>query len=151
MDSIQSKTNDAQIREFTSKIGNSIIITNEKDNEIVEQLLQYIESLLNEKNNLLDICSNLNNETIELQHKVSTELLENKKLLNEKEIVSKAVEEQKQDLLKVIRRSVGKKLSRATCPLDEIFDEDEMIIIKNTIEHETLNYYAKEIESNAKV
>ena len=151
MDLRQSKLNDTQIRDFMSKIGNSIIISNEKDKAIVEQLLQYIQLLLNEKNNLFEVCSTLNNETLELQHKVSTEMFEHKKLLNQKDIANQQMKQKNQDLLNVIRETLTKQISASTYPLDEIFDENEMAIFKSTIEQETLNYYSKQVESKEKV
>ena len=158
LDTVVLQSNDTEISDFTSKIGKEIIIKDEKDNEVVSHLLEYIEFLRNDKINIFNICKNLNEELTKIRDEMTLLNEQNRKLEHEHEVHKKAMQEQRDDFVAVLRKSskngsagIDIDSNSTITTLQNILSDDEIDIVKNDIQDDRLASYSKAVSSSQQV
>lgn len=152
------ESDDNTIHSFIAKIGQEIKIENERDQEVVNHLIEYIDSLETDKSNLIKYVSHGEEEHTKMQHQIQHLKEEITKLTDENKLHAQVLHQQKEDFVETLKAAnemdgLGSPTVETLESLESLnlLNNNQVKNVKATIEEQRLENYKNAIDSHAHV
>ena len=164
-DRIKFASDDNEIAKFLSSTVSKELSNktrNERDTVIINQLIQYVNSLTTDKSNLVDLVSDLDSDINKLNDEVFTLKHENSSLIEQQQVQNKVLQEQKDDFINALSQSQENLLSSGNettqigsikTAIRRVFSgsENEFDDVKERIEERQMQNYKQALDEQNKV
>ena len=138
---------------------------NPRDTLIINQLIQYVNSLTTDKSNLFDLVSDLDNDINKLNDDIATMKHENTSLIEQQHVQKQVLQEQKDDFIRAlseaqegdappqVKRLTSIQNMNALTSIRNVFtgNENEFDDVKERIEEQQMENYKQAIDQTSKV